>query len=75
MKLNYAACNKEAERGTMRQPYEENTATLKDLMTVAPIHPEVYASITRGRVKARRLVEDFRDAAKQRREDIHWVLK
>ncbi|MFJ3046076.1 hypothetical protein ACIPEN_09605 [Herbaspirillum chlorophenolicum] len=74
MKLNYAACEKAAEGRAMRQTHEESTATLKELMTAAPINPEVYASIIRGKVRARRLIEDFRDAAKQSREDIHWAL-
>ncbi|MCA1325394.1 hypothetical protein [Herbaspirillum sp. alder98] len=54
----------------MHQRYNESTANLKELMTVAPINPEVHAALLRGKVDTRRLMEDAREDARQRSEEV-----
>jgi hypothetical protein len=54
----------------MHQRYNESTANLKELMTVAPINPEVHAALLRGKVDTRRLLEDAREEARQRSEEV-----
>ncbi len=54
----------------MSQRYEESTADLKELMTIAPISPEAHAALLRGKVDARRLLEDIREDARQRSEEV-----
>ncbi|NUU02834.1 hypothetical protein [Herbaspirillum robiniae] len=53
----------------MHTKYNESTAPMKDLMTVAPIDPSLHAALLRDRVAVRRLIEDLMEAARQRREE------
>lgn len=54
----------------MHQRYNESTADLKELMTVAPISQEAHAALLRGKVDTRRLLEDAREDARERREEV-----
>jgi hypothetical protein len=54
----------------MHQRYNESTANLKELMTAVPISPEAHAALLREKVDARRLIEDAREDAKQRSEEV-----
>lgn len=53
----------------MHIKYNESTAPMKDLMTVAPIDPAMHAALLRGKVAARRLIEDLMENARKRREE------
>ncbi|NUU00667.1 hypothetical protein [Herbaspirillum robiniae] len=48
----------------MHQRYNESTADLKELMTAAPIAPELHAALVRKQVAMRRLMEDIREEAR-----------
>lgn len=54
----------------MKNRFSESTASLKDLTTVMPMSSRVHAEIVRRRVVVRRLLEDARDEAKRRRNDL-----
>jgi hypothetical protein len=54
----------------MHQRYDESTANLKELMTAVPISPEAHAALLRGKVDTRRLMEDAREEARQREEEL-----
>ncbi|AON55856.1 MULTISPECIES: hypothetical protein [Herbaspirillum] len=54
----------------MPQRYDESTADLKELMTATPISPEVHAANRRAKVDRRRLIEDVREDARQKEEEL-----
>ena len=54
----------------MHQRHDESTANLKELMTIAPISHQAYVAHLRARVDARRQMEDAREEARQRSEEV-----
>ncbi len=54
----------------MHQRHDESTANLKELMTIAPLSHQEYAAHRRAKVDTRRQMEDAREAAKQRSEEV-----
>lgn len=54
----------------MHQRYDESTANLKELMTIAPISHQAYVAHRRAKVDARRQMEDARENAKQRSDEV-----
>lgn len=56
--------------GRNKRRRDESVADLKELMTAAPTSVEIHAAVMRKRVRARRLVEDALEAAKQKRSDF-----
>lgn len=54
----------------MRQRYDESTANLKDVMTIAPISHQEYEAHRRAKVDTRRQMEDAREDARQRSEEV-----
>jgi hypothetical protein len=54
----------------MHQRYDESTANLKELMTMAPISHQKYEAHQRAKVDTRRQMEDAREDARQRSEEM-----
>ncbi len=54
----------------MHQGHDESTADLKELMTTAPISRQAYEEHRRAKVDTRRQMEDAREDAKQRSEEV-----
>lgn len=54
----------------MRNRFSESPATLRDLMTVAPMSSKLHAELTRKRVVVRRFLEDAREEVKRRQSDL-----
>jgi predicted Holliday junction resolvase-like endonuclease len=54
----------------MHQQYDESTANLRELMTIAPISHQAHAAHRRAKVDIRRQMEDAREDAKQRSEEV-----
>jgi hypothetical protein len=54
----------------MHQRYDESTANLKELMTIAPISHQEYEAHRRAKVDTRRQMEDAREEARQRSEEV-----
>jgi hypothetical protein len=50
--------------------HDEHAADLKDLMTADPMTIQAHTTILRKRVESRRLVEDAREAAQQRQDEL-----
>lgn len=53
----------------MYQRYNESTVDLKELMTTAPLSREAHAAHLREKVDTRRLMEDAREEARQKKEE------
>lgn len=54
----------------MHQRHDESTANLKELMTIAPISHQAYVAHLRASVDTRRQMEDAREEARQRSEEV-----
>jgi hypothetical protein len=57
--------------GTMRfHKNHDSTASLQEMMTALPMTAQAHAAIQRDKVAARRLVENSKEAERQRNSDL-----